>query len=59
MGKFQMYKDSNIQWRWRFRADNNQIVAASAEGYVNKQDCRNGIDILKKQTSNADVEETG
>lgn len=45
--QFVMYKDTVGQWRWRLFAANNKIVADSAEGYYNKQDCLNGINLVK------------
>ena len=57
MAKFQIYKDNAGQWRWRFKADNGRIVADSAEGYATKQNCTDGIDIVKKQAPAATAEE--
>jgi len=45
---FEMYRSTkNGQWYWRLRTANNRIVADSAEGYHNKEDCRLGIMIVK------------
>lgn len=57
MTRFVVYKDKSDEWRWRFRADNDKIIADSGEGYVNKQDCRNAIGILKRQASAAEIVE--
>jgi len=57
MAKFTMYKDTQSKWRWRFQADNYKIVADSSEGYNEKKDCRDGIDIVKKEAPTAPVEE--
>lgn len=57
MAKFTMYKDTSNQWRWRFQADNYKIISVSSESYINKQDCRDSIDIVKKQSPTAPVEE--
>jgi uncharacterized protein YegP (UPF0339 family) len=57
MAKFQIYKDKAREWRWRFRADNGEIIADSSEGYVNKSDCRTGIDLVKTKAPGAQVEE--
>jgi len=27
------------EWRWKIKAKNGNIIAASSEGYINKQDC--------------------
>jgi uncharacterized protein YegP (UPF0339 family) len=37
--KWEFYKDSQNEWRWRRVASNGRIVGASTEGYKNKQDC--------------------
>jgi len=37
--KWEFYKDSNDEWRWRRTASNGRIVGASTQGYKNKQDC--------------------
>lgn len=44
---YQVYKDGAGYWRWRYMASNGRIIADSAEGYVNKSDCLNGIAIMK------------
>jgi uncharacterized protein YegP (UPF0339 family) len=46
--KWEIYKDTAGQWRWRRTASNGNIVGAATEGYVNKSDCvanarRNGM----------------
>lgn len=45
--RYELYKDASGEWRWRFRAANGEIVADSAEGYVNKDDAINGISIVQ------------
>ena len=47
----------NRQWYWHLRAANNQIIATGGEGYHNKQDCLNGISLVKA-SSNAPVYES-
>jgi len=37
--KWEVYKDTAGEWRWRRTAPNGRIVAASTQGYVNKADC--------------------
>ena len=56
MGKFQIYKDKAGEYRWRLRANNNEIVASS-EGYTNKSNCQHGIDVIKKLAPKAEVED--
>ncbi len=50
--EFEMYTDPQGKWRWRFRADNNEIVAAS-EGYNSKAACENGIDVVQREALGA------
>jgi uncharacterized protein YegP (UPF0339 family) len=35
---WEFYKDAAHKWRWRRTATNGDIVGASTQGYVNKQD---------------------
>jgi len=49
--KFQVYKDTKNDWRWRLKAANGKIVADSAEGYSSKQACLNGINLVKGTTN--------
>jgi len=54
MGKFEIFKDSVGQFRWRLKAPNGEIIAVS-EGYSSKQGCQNGIDGVKKYAPTAPV----
>ena len=57
-GKFQIFKDKAGEYRWRLRAEGNwEIIADSAEGYVQKSDCEHGIELVKQQASSAMIEE--
>jgi len=51
-----LYKDASNQWRWRYIAANNKIIADSAEAYWNKDDAMNGINLMK-ESYNAPVYE--
>jgi uncharacterized protein YegP (UPF0339 family) len=55
MSKFNIFKDARGEFRWRFQADNNKIVASSGEGYKNKADCKHAIEIIKKDGPKAEV----
>ena len=48
---FHVYKDNAGEWRWHLKSANGQIIADSGEGYVNKQDCLNGINLVKESIS--------
>lgn len=43
---YYMYQDAANEWRWRLKAANGRIIADSGEGYRNKQDCRDAIDLV-------------
>lgn len=46
--KFDIFQsEKNSQYYFCLRAENNKIVLAS-EGYTTKQNCRNGVDSVKK-----------
>ncbi len=47
MNHYEIYRGSNLQWRWRFVAVNGRIIADSAESYHNKADCQHGIALMK------------
>lgn len=57
MAQFEIYEDQKGEYRWRFRANNGEIIADSGEGYRDKGDCEHGIDLIKDQSPNADVED--
>lgn len=54
MSTYWYYKDAANQWRWYYRAGNNEIIAVSSEAYHNKQDCLHAINLMKG-SSNAGV----
>ena len=56
MGKFEVFKDGNDEWRFNLKASNGEVVATS-EGYSSKQACLNGIESVKKSAQEALVEE--
>ncbi len=45
--EFELYKDNAGEYRWRLQAQNNEIIADSAEGYKNKADCEHGIELVR------------
>ncbi len=45
--RFELYIDAARQWRWRLRAPNGEIIA-SGEGYQTEQNCRAGIEDVKR-----------
>lgn len=48
---FEVYKSSNKEWRWRFKAGNHKIVATSGESFSSYKKCIDSINILKKSAA--------
>jgi len=49
--RYEVYRDMNLQWRWRLRAANQRILANSGEGYHKKQDCLDAIALVKASST--------
>ncbi len=49
-GKFEIYMDKASEFRFRLKASNGQNILAS-EGYATKSGCTNGIESVKKNSS--------
>lgn len=54
--KFEIYVSKNGEFRFRLRARNGQIIASS-EGYKSLAGCKNGIESVRKNAENAEIEE--
>lgn len=52
--KFEIYTDKAGEFRFRLKATNGQIIAAS-EGYKSKNSCLNGIESVRKNAAEADI----
>ncbi len=50
MAKFEIYNDKRGEFRFRLKASNGQNILAS-EGYKAKSGCTNGIESVKKNSS--------
>ncbi len=55
--KFELYKDTKGEFRWRLIAANGQIVATGGEGYKTKASAMGGIESVKKNAPVASIEE--
>jgi uncharacterized protein len=42
---YYVYRDRLNQYRWQLVHDNGNIIADSGEGYYNRSDCINGINL--------------
>lgn len=56
MPKFEIYRDSAGKFRWRLKAPNGEIIAAS-EAYESKDSCENGIQSVKVNAPKAFIAE--
>jgi len=56
MPKFEVYRDAAGKFRFRLRAANNEIIAAS-EAYETKAGCNNGIQSVMKNAPKATVKD--
>ena len=54
--KFEMYIDKAGEYRFRLKATNGQTIATS-EGYSAKAGCLNGIDFVKRNAPDAEIDE--
>lgn len=52
---FRLYKDRAGEWRWNLKSTNGNIIADSGEGYINKADAVNGINLVKVTSASTDV----
>jgi len=54
---FQLYQAGLLggMWRWRLRASNHLIIADSAEGYHNREDCLHGIQLVMGTSINTPI----
>ena len=55
--KFELYKDTKGEFRWRLVASNGQTIATSGEGYKEKKSAKDGIESVKKNAPAAAIEE--
>ncbi|MFP4626711.1 MAG: HVO_2922 family protein [Natronomonas sp.] len=54
---FEMYEDRAGKWRWRLIHDNGNIIADSGEGYASRQKCEQGLESVKRNAADAEVEQ--
>ncbi|HPX70545.1 MAG TPA: YegP family protein [Bacillota bacterium] len=53
--KYEVYTDKKGEFRFRLKASNGEIILAS-EGYTAKASCLNGIESVKNNAPDAEVE---
>ena len=55
--KFEIYKDSKGEFRFRLKAGNGEVVA-TGESYKNKASVISGVDAVKRAAAEAEIEDT-
>lgn len=50
MGKFEITKRKNGEFQFNLKASNGQVILSS-EGYTTKENCKNGIESVKKNST--------
>jgi uncharacterized protein YegP (UPF0339 family) len=56
MARFELFEGRAGDYRWRFRANNGEIVAQS-EGYTTKAAALNGVNVLRREAATAAIED--
>ncbi|MFB6301052.1 MAG: DUF1508 domain-containing protein [Halobacteriales archaeon] len=54
---FEVYEDSDGDWRWRLRHRNGNILADGGQGYSDRSSTWDGIDSVKRNAPNAETTE--
>lgn len=55
--KFEIYKDSKGEYRFRLKAANGEIVA-TGESYTTKSGVKDGIEAVKRAAAGATIDDT-
>lgn len=53
---FELYQDQADEWRWRLRHQNGNVIADSGEGYASPQKAKQGIESVKRNAPDAEIE---
>jgi uncharacterized protein YegP (UPF0339 family) len=59
LAKFEVYRDSQEDYRWRLKANNHQIIAVSREGYKQRAECEHGIELVRSMDDPEVYEDNG
>ena len=52
---YEVYEDAKKEQRWRLKAANGQVVAASSEGYKAEADAQKAVALIKAGAAKAEV----
>jgi len=53
MAQFEVYKDNDKLFRWRLRGSDNAVIAESCEGYCNRSECENAVNLVRNEAPRA------
>ena len=42
---------TNNQWYWNLHTEHHQTIATGAEGYLNKEDARNSLQLVRRHAA--------
>jgi uncharacterized protein YegP (UPF0339 family) len=55
MSKFTVYTDKHEEFRWKFLANDESVVARSSGGFKRREDCLASVEVLRKDIAGATV----
>ena len=55
--KFELYEDKSGGFRFRLKAGNGEVIATSSESYQTKAGALNGIESIKKNAGDAQIDD--
>jgi len=55
VARFEVYKDRQKQYRWRFRGPSGEAVAESSSAHNSKADCLSEIELVKNESPIAET----
>jgi uncharacterized protein YegP (UPF0339 family) len=56
MSKFTVYADNQNEFRWKFAANDNTVIAKSSQGFKVKEECLTSLSLLQKEVGGATVD---
>jgi uncharacterized protein YegP (UPF0339 family) len=56
VAKFTVYTDKHNEFRWKFIASNNTVIAKSGESFKKQEDCLTSLTLLQKDITGASTD---
>ncbi|MGE5340957.1 MAG: YegP family protein [Candidatus Omnitrophota bacterium] len=54
-GRIEFFKDKKGEFRWHLKASNGKMIACCGEGYINREDCLNGLESVRYFIENSEI----